>query len=186
MPSMSEFSPSAIRLLHDAGALVLLGLTLVPVYLLFNHYWQSLILLCVLYGGLSLLCMRLGRALRRAIRRLPAEIPPWTGTMGLAPTLSLEVEKQHRSLEALQSVRKDPHYVQEVLKPRVQELIAYRLGLGPHAGLEALDRIQLARLDAVLCDFLQRREDTTLWARYGKRQRRVQDVLEILRRTEAL
>ena len=53
MRHMSEpLTPSA-RFLHDAGILALLALVLIPLYLLLNHYWQSLILLVIFYG---LLC----------------------------------------------------------------------------------------------------------------------------------
>ena len=58
-----------------AGILALLALVLIPLYLLLNHYWQSLILLVIFYGLLGLFCTRLGRYTRRVIRRLPAEIP---------------------------------------------------------------------------------------------------------------
>ena len=50
MRHMSEpLTPSA-RFLHDAGILALLALVLIPLYLLLNHYWQSLILLVIFYG----------------------------------------------------------------------------------------------------------------------------------------
>ena len=53
MRHMSEpLTPSA-RFLHDAGTLALLALVLIPLYLLLNHYWQSLILLVIFYGLLS-------------------------------------------------------------------------------------------------------------------------------------
>ena len=35
----------SVRFLHDMGILALLALVLIPLYLLLNHYWQSLILL---------------------------------------------------------------------------------------------------------------------------------------------
>jgi len=52
--------------------------------------------------------------------------------------------------------------------------------------LEALNASQLVRLDPVILDFLQRPEATGLWARYSQRQRRVDTLLEILQRVEAL
>ena len=61
MRHMSEpLTPSA-RFLHDAAMLALLALVLIPLYLLLNHYWQSLILLVIFYGLLGLFCSRLGR-----------------------------------------------------------------------------------------------------------------------------
>jgi hypothetical protein len=83
-------------------------------------------------------------------------------------------------------VRKDPHYVQEVLKPRLRHLIAFRVSGVPDMEIEALPTWQLAQLDPVLLDFLQRPEATGLWARYCQRQQRVDTVLEILQRVEAL
>jgi hypothetical protein len=53
-------------------------------------------------------------------------------------------------------------------------------------GLETLTASQLAQLDPVILDFLQRPEATGLWARYSQRQRRVDTVLEILQRVETL
>jgi len=44
----------------------------------------------------------------------------------------------------------------------------------------------LAQLDPVILDFLQRPEATGLWARYAQRQQRVDTVLDILQRVEAL
>jgi len=83
-------------------------------------------------------------------------------------------------------VRKDPHYVQEVLKPRLRYLITFRVSGVPGMELEALTASQLAQLDPILLDFLQRPEATGLWACYCQRQRRVDTVLEILQRVEAL
>jgi hypothetical protein len=56
----------------------------------------------------------------------------------------------------------------------------------PEMSLEALNASQLARLDPVILHFLQHPEATGLWARYGQRQQRVDAVLEILQRVEAL
>ncbi|MDQ3831215.1 MAG: hypothetical protein M3361_18330, partial [Candidatus Tectomicrobia bacterium] len=65
------------RCLRDVGKVALLALVCVPVYLLLNQFWQSVFRLVVLYGLLVLFCVRLGEAVHRVMRRLPAEIPPW-------------------------------------------------------------------------------------------------------------
>jgi hypothetical protein len=52
--------------------------------------------------------------------------------------------------------------------------------------LETLSASQLAHLDPTLLDFLQRPEATGLWARYCRRQQRVDTVVEMLQRVEAL
>ena len=185
MRQMSEpLTPSA-RFLHDAGILALLALVLIPLYLMLNHYWQSLILLMMFYGLLCFFCTRLGRYTRRVIRRLPAEIPPWHTLPAIAaPPPGLE--RHFSTADAIQSVRKDPHYVQEVLKPRLRHLITFRVSGVSDMELEALNASQLAQLDPILLDFLQGPEATGLWARYCQRQRRVDTVREILQRVEAL
>jgi hypothetical protein len=76
--------------------------------------------------------------------------------------------------------------VQEVLKPRLRHLITFRVSGVSDMGLEALNATQLAHLDPILLDFLQRPEATGLWARYCQRQQRVDTVLDILQRVEAL
>ena len=177
-------SPSA-RLLHDTGTLALLALVLVPLYLMLNHYWQSLVRLVVFYGLFCLFCVRLGRYTRRVMRRLPAEIPPWQTVLTIAPAPP-GLERHFSTAEAIQSVRKDPHYVQEVLKPRLRYLVMSRVSGIADMSLEALSASQLAQLDPVILHFLQRPEATGLWARYGQRQQRVDAVLEILQRVEAL
>src|SRR6266581_1710002 len=107
MRHMSEpLTPSA-RFLHDAGILALLALVLIPLYLMLNHYLQSLILLVIFYGLLCFFCSRLGRYTRRVIRRLPAEIPPWQTVSIVAPPPP-GLERHFGTAEALQSVRKDP------------------------------------------------------------------------------
>jgi hypothetical protein len=83
-------------------------------------------------------------------------------------------------------VRKDPHYVQEVLKPRLRHLITFRVSGVPDMEMEALTASQLEHLDPILLNFLRRSEATGLWARYCQRQQRVDTVLEILQRVEAL
>jgi hypothetical protein len=67
------------RWLYYIGKLALLALVLVPLYLVVNEWWQSLFRLVVLYGLLALFCLRLGEAIHRTLRRLPAEIPLWSG-----------------------------------------------------------------------------------------------------------
>ena len=185
MRHMSEpLTPSA-RFLHDAGILALLALVLIPLYLLLNHYWQSLILLVIFYGLLCFFCTRLGRYTRRVMRRLPADIPPWHTLPTIAPSPP-GLERHFITADAIQSVRKDPHYVQEVLKPRLRHLIAFRISGVPDMELEALTMAQLTQLDPRLLDFLQRPEATGRWARYCQRQQRVDTVLDILQRVEAL
>ncbi|MGE3536662.1 MAG: hypothetical protein AB7N91_04385 [Candidatus Tectimicrobiota bacterium] len=186
MRFMPEASGPGLRLLHDAGALLLLVLTLVPLYLLLNHYWQSLLLLLAFYGLLGLLCLRLGSLFRRTIRRLPAELPPWSPAAG-GPAMTVHgLEAQPHSVEAMHSVCVDPCYVQEVFKPRLRALIAYRLSGSDATPFEALTPEQQARLDAFVLHFLQRQEQQTLWARYSQRRRRLAEALELLRRIEAL
>ena len=177
-------SPSA-RFLHDTGTLALLAVVLVPLYLLLNQYWQSLVLLVVFYGLFGLFCVRLGRYTRRVMRRLPAEIPPWQTVPTLVPPPP-GLERHFSTADAIQSVRKDPHYVQEVLKPRLRQLVLYRVSGVSDASLEALNVLQRAQLDPVLLNFLQRLEATGLWARYSQRQQRVDTLLEILQRVEEL
>lgn len=177
-------SPSA-RFLHDMGTLALLVLLLIPLYLMLNQYWQSLVLLVVFYGLFGLFCVRLGRYTRRVMRRLPADIPPWHAVPLVAPPPP-GLEKHFSTADAIQSVRQDPHYVQEVLKPRLRQLVLSRIGGGADMALEGLNASQLAQLDPVILHFLQRPEATGLWARYGQRQRRLDAVLDILQRVEAL
>src|SRR6266704_5585085 len=160
-------SPSA-RFLHDTGTLALLAVVLVPLYLMLNQYWQSLVLLVVFYGLFGFFCVRLGRYTRRVMRRLPAEIPPWQAVPTLIPPPP-GLEKHFSTANAIQSVRKDPHYVQEVLKPRLRHLITFRVSGVPNMELEALKASQLAHLDPILLDFLQCPEATGLWTRYCQR-----------------
>jgi hypothetical protein len=170
---------------RDVGLLALLALVLVPVYLLLDQYWQSVIRLLALYGLLGLFSIRLGGYMRRAMRRLPAEIPPWEGASTMAPA-SPWLEQRFGAAEVIHSARQDPQYVQTVLKPRLQELLAYRLSGSVDVPLEALDDLQLAQVDPALLDFLRRQDSAGLWARYRYRRRRVYDVLDALRRLEAL
>ena len=96
------------------------------------------------------------------------------------------LERHFSTADALQSVRKDPHYVQEVLKPRLRQLVVYRVSGIPDMPLQALDEARLASLDPVLLHFLWAEEETGLWARYCQRQRRVDAVLEMVQRIERL
>ena len=170
---------------RDVGRLVLLALVLVPVYLLLDQYWQSVIRLMALYGLLGFFCIRLGGYMRRAMQCLSAEIPPWQGASTIAPVTPW-TEQRFGVAEVIHSARQDPQYVQNVLKPRLQGLLAYRLSGTVDVPLEALDDLQLAQVDAALLDFLRRQEPTGLWARYLYRRQRLNDVLETLRRLEAL
>jgi hypothetical protein len=173
------------RVLHDLSTLALLALIVVPFYMLLNQYWKSVILLAAVYGILAFAFMRLGRYMRRAMRWLPAEIPPWrpasTGSGAL-----LQLDCHFGTAEAIHSVYKDPHYLQDVLKPRLRQLLAYRLSGLHEMPFEALEASQLAHVDPAVLDFLQRREATGLWHRYRHRRQRVHDVLAVLRSFEAL
>jgi hypothetical protein len=170
---------------YDIAKLALLALVCTPVYLLFNQLWQSIFRLIVLYGLLALFCIRLGEYMHRALRRLPAEIPPWHGVPTIAPVPSW-VEQRFGAAEAIRSARHDPQYVQLVLKPRLRRLLAYRLSGNPDMPLEALDDTQLARIEPALLDFLRRQEPTGVWARFRYRRRRSSDVLNALRHIEGL
>lgn len=174
-----------VRLFHDAATLALLVLILVPFYLLLNQYWKSLVRLLALYSMVGLLFLRLGWYMRRVLRRLPAEIPPWR-PVPRAVSGSAATKVLFGDGEALQSVCKDPLYLQEVLKPRLRRLLAYRLSGTADTPFEALDATLLVRVDPALLDFLARREATGLWAKYVYRQRRLHDVLHALQRLEAV
>jgi hypothetical protein len=173
------------RWLHDFGKLALLALVFVPVYLLLNQLWQSVFRLLALYGLMALFCIRLGEYMYRAMRRLPAEIPPWHGISSLAP-VPLWMEQRFGAAEAIRSAHRDPQYVQSVLKPRLRRLLVYRLGGIPDMPLEALDDMQLAQIDPVLLNFIRRQEPVGVWARFRYRRQRGNDVLDALRRLEAL
>jgi hypothetical protein len=185
MRDIPESASMWLRCVYDVGRLALFGLLAVPIYLLLNQYWQSIFRLAALYALLGFFCLRLAEYIRRVMRRLPAEIPPWHG---LAATTAAPPWQEQRfgAAEAIRSVQWDPQYVETVLKPRLQRLLVYRLSGGLDAPLEALDSMQLARLDPAVCDFLQRQEPTGLWARLRYRQQRLHDVLDTLRRIEAL
>jgi hypothetical protein len=166
--------------------MAVIALVAVPGYLLLNQFWRSIILLLAFYGLLGFAFLRLGWYVRRAMRRLPAEIPPWQAMpTPLRPPRS-GVRDAHTSSEVLRHVRKDPHYVQDVLKPRLRQLVTYRLDGSLDRPFEDLDAGQLARVDAALLDFLSRSEPTGLWATYRYRSQRLDDVLTALQCVEAL
>jgi hypothetical protein len=181
----SEPLLSHVRWRYDLGKLALLALVLVPVYLLLNQLWQSIFRLVVLYGVLTLFCLRLGEHMHRAMRRLPAEIPPWHGTptAASAPTW---MDQRFGAAEAIRSARRDPQYVQAVLKPRLRRLLVYRLSGAPDLALEELEEQHLAQVEPALLDFLRRQEPVGIWARLRYRWQRSDDVLDALRRLEAL
>jgi hypothetical protein len=173
------------RWLYDLSKLAFLALVLVPIYLLVNDLWQSIFRLVVLYGLLALFCMRLGEYMYRAMRLLPAEIPPWSGLPPAAP-IAAGIEQRFGAAEAILSAHRDPQYVQAVLKPRLRRLLAYRLHGSPDVPLEALDTAQLMLVAPELLDFIQRQEEVGIWARFRYRRRRDADVRHALRRLEAL
>jgi hypothetical protein len=185
MSDVPEFISPLARGWRDVGLLALLALGLTPLYLLLNQQWQSVIRLTALYGLLGLFCIRLGTYVRHAMRRLPAEIPPWHGTSTTAP-IPPWMQQHFGVAEVIRSVRQDPRYLQQVLKPRLQRLLVYRLTGVVDMPLEALDDLQLSHVDPTLLDFLRRQEPAGLWARYRYRWQRVDDVLDTLRRLEAL
>jgi hypothetical protein len=183
-PAPERLTP-AIYWLQDAGRLASLALVLVPVYLLCNDYWQSLLRLTGLYALLILFCGRLGGYMRRAMRRLPAEIPPWHA-MSQMSTMLPGVDPHFATAETIRSVYKDPRYVQDVLKPRLRQLLVYRLSGTPDAELDTLDAARLAHVDPALLAFLQRSEPRGWWTRYGRRQQRLADALVMLHYLESL
>lgn len=185
MAPLAEPLSLPARCLRDVGKVALLALVCVPVYLLLNQFWQSVLRLVVLYGLLALFCIRLGEVVHRVMRRLPAEIPPWQEPSGGAPTTPW-VEQRFGAAEAVHSACQDPQYVQMVLKPRLRRLLVYRLHGTPDIAYEALDDAQLARVEPKLLEFLRRQEATGVRARYRYRRQRLNDVLESLRQLEAL
>ena len=182
-------SPESRSLLHhliqDVGTVAILALVLIPFYFLLNQYWRSLVLLGALYLLLSVLFVRLGSYFRRVMRRQPAEIPPWH-TVPATVATGPDSRSLVRSSEALGAVAKDPLYLQEVLKPRLRQFLAYRLSGLPEIPFEDLEAARLARLDPALLEFLTRREATGLWATYRYRRQRVHNVLAALHHIEAV
>jgi hypothetical protein len=173
------------RWLYDIGRLALLALLLVPVYLLLNQLWQSLFRLIVLYGLLLLFCIRLGEYMHRAIRRLPAEIPPWHGAARPA-SIPAWMDQRFGAADAIRNAHRDPEYVETILKPRLRRLLAYRLTGTPDMPLEALDATQLAQVDPALLEYLRRQDPVGIWARFGQRRQRDDDVAAALRCLEAM
>ncbi|MGQ4808005.1 hypothetical protein NKDENANG_01372 [Candidatus Entotheonellaceae bacterium PAL068K] len=182
---MSETISLRIHLLHDVSMLAILALIIVPFYLLLNQYGKSLILLVTMYVVLGLAFLRLGQHLRRIIRRLPAEIPPWYGAF---PTASAPLQPimQFGTAEAVRYAHTDPHYLEDVLKPHLRQYLIYRVTGSRTASLDTLDASQLARIEPAVLDFVQRRDSTGLWARYRYRRQRLQDVLTTLCHLETL
>src|SRR5919108_2487350 len=160
-----------VRWLYDLGKLALLALVLVPIYLLVNDLWQSVFRLIVLYALLALFCIRLGEYMHRVMRHLPAEIPPWSGVLAVAPVPPW-MEQRFGAAEAIRNAHRDPQYVQAVLKPRLRRLLAYRLHGTPEMPLEAMDAEQLAQVEPALLDFIRRQEHVGIWARFRHRPRR--------------
>jgi hypothetical protein len=185
MSQLAEPLSLRARCLRDVGKLALLALVGVPIYLLLNEFWQSVLRLGVLYGLLALFCLRLGEWMHRAMRRLPAEIPPWQDAPSGAPATPW-FERRFGAAEAVCSACQDPQYVQMVLKPHLRRLLVHRIHGRPDVPFEMLEDTQLARVEPRLVDFLRRPEPTGLWARYRYRQRRLDDVLETLRHLEGL
>lgn len=173
------------RVLQDAGTAAFLVLILLPFYLLLNQHWKSMVLLAAVYGALGLLFWRLGRYVRRVMRRAPAEIPPWRP--GPQREHGPAASNQHfGAADAILHVYKDPCYLQDVMKPRLCQLLVYRLCGIPEGSLAALDDAQLAQVEPTVLAFLQRRETTHIWSKYCQRQQRVHDVLATLRYLETL
>ena len=173
------------RLLHDAGSVALLALILVPFYLLLNQYWRSLVTLIIVYGALAFICLRLGRYIRRVMRRTPAEIPPWHTAIRYTPQQQ-RLSISFSAAEAIQHTIKDPNYVQDVLKPRLRQLLLYRLHGVIDLSPDVPSTLQHADLDPQVITFLQTPEATGLWARYRYRQQRLHNVLMTLRQVESL
>lgn len=178
--------PLGIRLLNDITTLAVLALIVVPGYLLLNHFWRSLIVLFACYAFLGVAFFRLGWYMRRIMRRLPAEIPPWRAmpTPSRAPRSANQ--DTYPSSDVLRRVRRDPHYLQDVIKPRLRQLVSYRLSGSLDRPFQALDDAELTHVDTALLEFLSRREPTGLWATYRYRTQRQHDVLAALQDVEAL
>lgn len=186
MRPASDPLPLGVRLIHDVSTMAVIALIAVPGYLLLNHFWRSIILLLAFYGLLSFAFLRLGWHVRRVMRRLPAEIPPWQALPAPSRPPRAAIQDVYTSSDVLRHVRKDPHYVQDVLKPRLRQLVTYRLDGSLDRPFEDLDAGQLARVDAALLDFLSRSEPTSLWAKYCFRSQRLRDVLTALQYVEVL
>ena len=186
-PNPEASLPLHIRLLHDAGTASVLALILVPAYLLLNQYWRSLFLLTGFYALLGFAFLRLGWYIRRVHRRLPAEIPPWLPR----PRTGAEAQQNplHTSCaphEVMRSAIKDPRYVQDVMKPRLRHLLAYRLSGSLDTTFDDLREDELAKANPALLEFLNRSEDTNFWTAYRNRAQRLREVSTALQQIEAL
>ncbi len=166
--------PLGIRLLNDVTTLAVLALIVVPGYLLLNHFWRSLVVLLACYGFLGLVFLRLGWYMRRIMRRLPAEIPPWRTAPRPSRAPRSGDPTSYPSSDMLRRVRKDPHYLQDVIKPRLRQLVTYRVSGSLDHPFETLSDAALAQVDSELLEFLSRREPTSLWATYRYRTQRQQ------------
>ncbi len=185
MQQAPELLSLRARLLHDAGTLALLVLILTPFYLLLNQYWRSLVTLLAVYSLLAFVFLRLARYIRRVMRRTPAEIPPWYTVV--QHTSSSQFSTPFGAAEAIQHAVKDPDYVQDVLKPRLRQLLVYRISGVPDLPLEAVNTtLRNIDIDPRVITFLQSHEATGLWARYRYRHQRLQHVLATLRQIESL
>lgn len=185
MQSAPEPLPLHVRLLHDICSLAVMALVLIPGYLLLNQYWRSLVLLVALYAVLGFGFIRLGAYVRRLIYRFPADIPPWRHreptNRSARPRLAVPAHDL-----TITSVQKDPAYLQDVIKPRLRQLLAYRLTGQPSAAFEDLDETHLAQLDPDLVNFLTRPEPLGTWAAYRYRHQRLHNLLAALQRVEAV
>jgi hypothetical protein len=123
--------------------------------------------------------------MRRAMRWLPAEIPPWRQVPLWHGTLP-QLDCHFSTAEAIRSSYKDPHYLHDVLKPRLRQFLAYRVSGLFDMPFESLDTAQLTHINPAVLDFLQRREATGLWSKYCHRRQRLHNVLAVLRSFEAL
>ena len=184
MKRTSESVSFLAHVFHDASTLALL-LLLVPFYMLLNQFWKSLVILAAVYGLQAIVFLHIGRYMRRVIRRFPAEIPPWRLAARQKPGAK-QIDIYFSIGEAIRNGCKDPHYLQDVLKSRLQQLLAYRMSGSLDTALDALDITRSVHIEPAVFDFLQRREATGLWSRFTRRRHREQDVLTALRYIETL
>ncbi len=180
-----EVVPLPASVLHDISTLAFLALFLVPFYLLLNQYWKSIVLLAAVYGLLAVLFIRLGRRVRRVMRRQPADIPPWYTAPG-RPSATPGAEMPWGPADAIQSAYKDPHYLEDVLKPRLCQLLAYRLSGNLPPDVDPLDDAAWQRVDPAVRELLQQRHGTGLWMRLRHGPQRLRHVLQLLRYVEEL
>ena len=150
--SVAEPLAPQARFLHDLSTLACFALLAVPLYFVLNDYWQSLLRLGGLYVALGIFCVRLGHYMRRVMRREPAEIPPWEAPLPVSQTL-LGLEPHVQATEAIQNVYTDPHYLQEVLKPRLQHVLVYRVWGMPNGSFETLQEADWRKWTRRSCSF---------------------------------